>query len=201
MSLTRKFLNGMGLTAEQVDAIIEEHAATVDSLKEDRDSYREKAEQLDDVTKKYNDLKKQVDEGADDADDWKKKYEDEHKEFEDYKKSEKAKETLQNVKDAYTKLLKENKVGEKHIDSILRVTDFKAMELSDDGTLKDADKLTEGIKNDWGGFITDINESGANVPNPPSGGSNKYSSKADIMKIKDTAKRQEAIMNNPELFQ
>ena len=44
MSLTRKFLTGMGLTAEQVDAIIDEHASTVDSLKEQRDSYKEDAE-------------------------------------------------------------------------------------------------------------------------------------------------------------
>lgn len=200
MSLTRKFLTGMGLTAEQVDAIIDEHATTVDSLKEQRDNYKADAEKLKDVEKELTSLKKQVEEGTAGADEWKEKYEKEHTAFETFKKDAQAKENKKVVMDAYTQLLKDNKVGEKHIESILGVTNFDDMKLTEDGKLEGADKLTEVIKSKWGGFITNSSSEGAGVENPPSGSSGKYSDKKEIMKIRDTAERQAAIQNNPELF-
>lgn len=201
MGLTRKMLNGMGLTAEQVDAIIEEHANTVDSLKEQRDDYKEKADKLKDVQSELDNLRKQVEDGTGDATEWKEKYEKEHKAFDEYKKAEEHKAQVEAIKDAYTKLLKENNVGEKHITSILGVTNFDDMKLDTNGNLEGVDKLTETIKEQWGGFITTTGTEGAGVETPPSGGSGtKYSSRAEIMKITDTAKRQEAIKNNPELF-
>lgn len=201
MGLTRKMLNGMGLTAEQVDAIIEEHANTVDSLKEQRDDYKEKADKLKDVQSELDNLRKQVEDGTGDATEWKEKYEKEHKAFDEYKKAEEHKAQVEAIKDAYTKLLKENNVGEKHITSILGVTNFDDMKLDANGNLEGVDKLTETIKEQWGGFITTTGTEGAGVETPPSGGSGtKYSSRAEIMKITDTAKRQEAIKNNPELY-
>lgn len=201
MSLTRKFLTGMGLTTEQVDAIIDEHASTVDSLKEQRDSYKEQADKLKDVEAERDSLKKQVEEGSGDATQWKEKYESLHKEYDDFKKEIEEQASLQAVKDAYTQLLKDNKVGDKHIKSILGVTKFDDMKLDKDGKLEGADKLTEAIKEQWGGFIVTEGTEGAGVETPPSGGSGtKYESKADIMKIKDTTERQAAIKNNPQLF-
>ena len=70
----------------------------------------------------------------------------------------------------------------------------------EDGTLDNKEKLVEAIKDKWGGFITTTQTGGAGVETPPQGGSNKYSSKSEIMKIKDTQERQTAIKNNPELF-
>ena len=201
MSLTRKFLTGMGLTAEQVDAIIEEHAATVDALKEDRDKYKADAENYKETKKEFENLKKQVEDGSADSNEWKEKYEKEHKDFEAFKKAEKDKETLSAVQNAYTKLLKDNNVAEKHIKSILGVTKFDGMKLNEDGTLADSDKLVDEIKDLWGGFITQTETAGAGVKTPPAGNGNKYSSKKEIMEIKDAGKRQEAIRNNPELFQ
>lgn len=198
MSLTRKFLTGMQLTAEQVDAIIDEHAATVDSLKEQRDNYKKDTDKLKGVEKELADLKEQV--ANDDSAQWKNKYEAEHKAFEDFKKETKDAENTKVVKDAYAQLLKDNKVGDKHIDSILRVTDFKDMKMGEDGKLADADKLVESIKEQWGGFITTTQTGGANVETPPNGSGTKYASKSEIMKIRDTQERQTAIMNNPELF-
>lgn len=191
----------MGLTAEQVDAIIDEHAGTVDSLKEQRDNYKADAEKLKEVQAELTSLKKKVEDGSAGADEWKEKYEAEHKAFEDFKKDAKDKENVKAVKDAYTKLLKDSKVGEKHIESILGVTDFKSMKLAEDGTLADAEKLTAEIKEKWGGFIADTTTAGASVSTPPAGGGSQYSSKADIMAIKDTQERQAAIKNNPQFFQ
>ena len=196
----------MGLTTEQVDAIIDEHASTVDALKEQRDGYKEDAERLKDVTRELDDLKKEVAENSDGASEWQKKYEDEHKAFEEFKKAEKTKETLKNVQDAYTKLLKDNNVGEKHITSILGVTDFNDMKLAEDGTLVDAEKLTESIKEQWGGFIAETKTKGAGTETPPSGSKGTFNSKSDIY-AKDekghyklsTEERQRALKENPQL--
>ena len=196
MALTRKFLSGMGLTTEQVDAIIEEHADTVESLKEQRDEYKEKAEELKETKRELDALKQK---GDDDAE-WKDKYEALDKEYKDYKASVQAKTTEQQVKDAYVKLLKETKVSEKQIDSILNVTKFSDMKLDKDGNLEGADKLTEVIKERYGGFIVATETKGADVSTPPAGGGTKYSSKAEIMKIKDTTERRKAIAENAELF-
>lgn len=172
MALTRAMLTGMGLTEEQISAIIGEHTTITSALKdqineakEQMNQYKEQAEKLSSVQKELDDLKKDV---ADN--DWKGKYDKEHSDFEDYKANVASKEKTSKVKDAYKKLLAECKVGEKHVDSILRVTDFSSMELDDNEALKDVDTLKEKINSDWSGFITSTETHGADVNNPPSGG-------------------------------
>lgn len=162
MALTRAMLKGMGLTEEQVSAIIEEHTNVTSGLKDQIKEYKNDAEKLPQVQKELDDLKKDTS-----ASDWEKKYNDEHNAFEKYKTDITAKEALNNVKSAYKKLLTECKVGDKHIDSILRVTDFSNMKLDDEGKLKDVDKLKEAITSDWGGFISSKEVRGASVENPP----------------------------------
>lgn len=164
MALSRALLKGMSLTDEQVQAIIDAHRETVDGLKDERDKYKEAAEKLPEVQKELDDLKKDTSSG-----DWQKKYNDEHQAFEDYKNEVAAKETTAKLQAAYKALLLDQKVGEKHIDSILKVTDFSSMKLKDDGTLESADKLTEAIKKDWSGFISTESKKGAEVETPPEG--------------------------------
>lgn len=192
MSLTRSMLKGMGLTDEQVSAIIEEHVATVDGLKADRDQYKADAEKLPKVQKELDDLKSG-------GEDWKTKYETEHKAFEDYKEEVTTKETTASIKSAYKALLVQNNVGEKHIDAIMRVTDFSTMKLGKDGKLSNEDKLVDGIKEEWSGFITSTEEKGQSVSTPPKndGGSK---TKEEIMSIKNASERQAAIAENHELF-
>jgi len=192
MALTRSMLKGMQLTDEQVSAIIEEHVSTVDGLKKDRDKYKADADQLSKVQKELDELKAG-------GDDWKAKYEKEHNDFEEYKKDVAAKEATAKVRSAYRKLLVENGVGEKHIDAVLRVTDFSAIKLDKEGKLENTDKLTEGIKSEWAGFITTNGTKGAAVDNPPTNGKATMT-KSDIMKIKDTTERQKAIAENIDLF-
>lgn len=165
MALTRAMLKGMGLTDEQVSAIIEEHTSVTSGLKDQIKEYKEDAEKLPGVQKELDDLKKDVEEN-----DWKGKYTKEHEDYEKYKTDVADKEKSAKLKSAYTKLLNECKVGEKHIDSILRVTDFKDMKLTDDGSLEGADKLKEQIATDWSGFITSIDTKPAGVETPPAGG-------------------------------
>lgn len=162
MALTRAFLKGMGLTDEQVGAIIEEHTNVTSALKDQINGYKEKADEYDSVKKEFDKLKKDVEDN-----DWKGKYDKEHADFDAYKKDVANKETTAKIKSAYRKLLTDCKVGDKHIDSILRVTDFSDMKLAEDGTLDNAEKLKEGIGNEWSGFITSTNAKPSGDPEIP----------------------------------
>lgn len=165
MALTRKMLKAMGIEEEKIDQIIEAHTETTESLKAERDKYKESAE-------KVSDLQSQLDKAnetikASGADTYKVKYEAIKEEFDNFKKDIKNKETAKAKADAYEQLLKDAGVSEKRIPAILKVTDIASVELDADGKLKDADKLTESIKTEWSDFIQTKGVQGADIPNPP----------------------------------
>lgn len=199
MALTRKMLEDMGLTEEQVDSIIEGHNDTVKGLKKEIKSLNEQAEKVDGLEEEIETLKKDKETSEKE---WKDKFDKEHKNFEDYKESVVGKELESKVKGAYRKKLKEKGINEKTIESILGVTDFKVMKVDAEGNLEDSDNLEKEIETKWGGFIPEEKISGAGNPKPPKNvGGKKYSSKEEIMKIEDTVERQQAIQNNPDLFE
>lgn len=199
MAVTRPFLKGMGLTDEQVSAIIEAHVDTVEGLKADRDKYKSEASSLAAVQKELDEYKN--------GEDWHKKYDDLDKMFKDYKTQVASHEKSEKVKAAYAKLLKDSNVDDKRIDAILRVTDMTNMVIGEDGNLVDADKLSEGIKNEWSAFIKATGTKGANVETPPDTRTTTTMSKADLY-AKDehgrykysTAERQKMIMEHPEIM-
>lgn len=164
MALTRAMLKGMGLTEEQVSAIIEEHTNVTTSLKDQIKQYKEDADKLPEVQKELDGLKNDTS-----ARDWEKKYNDEHKAFEKYKTDVSTKEQSEKIKSAYKKLLSECKVGDRHQDSILRVTDFSKIKLTEDGSLEGVEDLKKSIESDWGGFISTKETRGAEVAAPPAG--------------------------------
>ena len=139
MAVTRSFLKGMGLTDEQVGAIIEEHTNTVNGLKEARDTYKADAEKLTAVQKQLDDLK------ANSGDDWKEKYNTLKKTFDDFKAESANQAKAEKIKAAYAQLLKDANVDSKRIDAILRITDMSGMSLDESGKLVDADKLSASI--------------------------------------------------------
>jgi len=57
LSLSRKFLAGMGIEDKQIESIIEAHSDTVTALKNERDSYKEKAEMVPDLQKQLEEAK------------------------------------------------------------------------------------------------------------------------------------------------
>lgn len=199
MALTRNMLKGMELTDEQVSTIINEHIATVDALKEQLKEANGKVETLSKDAVSLATVQSKLDEYE--KGDWQTKYQSEHDAFESYKKEVTARETTNKLHNAYRKLLKESNVGEKHIDSIIKVTDFGGMKLDKDGNLVDSDKLAESIESEWSGFITTTQTKGANVQNPPVKNDNIVTmTKEDIVKIQDGDARRQAIKEHPELF-
>lgn len=201
MAVTRSFLKGMGLTDEQVSAIIEEHSNTVTGLKEARDSYKADAEKLTEVQKQLDALK------ANNGDDWKAKYDTLKKTFDDYKTETANREKTEKVKAAYTQLLKDANVDGKRIDAILKITDLSDKTLDENGKFANAEELLKAIKDEWGAFIQTTGTQGAKVETPPDNHGASALTRADIY-AKDehgrykmsTAERQKALTENPNLL-
>lgn len=194
MAMTRKELKMAGMNEEQIDFVIEKHTETVDGLKSEIAKYKADALKLLDVQKELDDLKKG------DGEDYKAKYEAEKAAHDKTKSDYEAKETAAKVKEAYRAMLKEAGVAEKYLATVLKATDLSAVKLDKDGKIEGADKLTESAKTEWADFISVTKTEGAKVDTPPKNNGGKYGSKAEIMKIKDTAERQKAISENPQLF-
>lgn len=192
MSITRKMLKGMSLTEEQIDTIIEAHTETVDALKDERDKFKADAERLLVVEKELKELKAT-------GGDFEQKYNDLKKEFDSYKSEQSAIAEKAAKESAYKEMLKNAGVSEKRIASIMRVTNLSDIKLDKDGKLKDYDKLVDGVKSEWSDFIETKTEKGADTKNPPDGSRTKMT-KDEILKIKDTSERQQAIAENHELF-
>lgn len=201
MAVTRSFLKGMGLTDEQVGAIIEEHTNTVNGLKEARDTYKADAEKLTEVQKQLDDLK------ANSGDDWKEKYNTLKKTFDDFKAESANQAKAEKVRAAYAQLLKDANVDSKRIDAILRITDMSGMSLDESGKLVDADKLSASIKSEWGAFIQTTGVKGSSVETPPENHSGTTMTRADVY-AKDehgkyklsTAERQKMLTEHPEIL-
>lgn len=192
MALTRKMLKGMGLTEEQIDTIIEGHDETVSALKDRITELNGKADQAEALKKERDDLRKAA-EDAKNGTDWK-------AEYDKLKADTEAKETAAKVKAAYRQLLRDAKLDDDMLDTVMDATRFDDMKLDRDGkTLKDADKLTEGITSKWQKFIVTEGTKAPPTKTPPEGGKGTRT-KDEIMAIKDTAERQQAIMENPTLF-
>ena len=176
---------------EKVAEIMKEHVSVTDGLKEERDGYKEQAG-------KAAELQKQLEE-TQGGENWQEKYEKEHEAFESFKKQTAQDAESAKVKSAYRKLLADEGIGEKRLDSIIKVTDFSKMKLDKDGNLEKADELKKAINEEWSDFKTTVTERGATVEKPPQTGKSKMT-KEEIFAIKDTSQRQKAIAENHELF-
>lgn len=171
MALTKtqlkEILSKAGVPAENADAaiaaIMDGHLASVNALREERDTYKADAEKLPGVQKELDELK------SDRSSSYKTMYEKEHKEFEDFKAQQIAKETKANKTSAFRALLKEAGISDKRIDAVVRASapDIDSLELDKDGKIKGAEDLTKTVKENWADFITTPGEKGADTPTPP----------------------------------
>ena len=171
MALTRKMLKAMGIEEEKADQIIEAHTETVDALKQQRDQYKADAEKLPGVQKELDDLKEAA--GKDEENPYKAKYENLKTEYDQYKADVTAKETKAKKTAAYRQLLKDAKISEKRLDSILKLSPVDDLEFDEKGDVKDADKLKEAIGKEWSDFVVTEETHGAQSGNPLGAGSGR----------------------------
>ena len=197
MALTRRFLSAFGIEEDKVDEIIKAHTDTVDALKEQRDAYKADADKLPSIQKELDDLKAAAEKGGKDT--FKVKYEALKEDFANYKKEQQAKEIHEKKNALYKELLQEVGISEKRINAVLKVSDVDAVEIDENGKVKDADTLKDAIKTEWEDFIVTESSKGADTATPPVGNGKVYKSKDEIMSIKDVAERQKAIADNHEM--
>ena len=167
MALTRKMLKAMGIEEEKIEQIIEEHAETVNALKQQRDQYKVDADKLPGVQKELDEYKEAAEKDGENP--YKAKYEETQQKFDDYKAEVTARETKAKKTAAYRKLLKDAKVSEKRLDSILKLSPVDEIELDDKGEIKDAENVKKKIEEEWSDFIVTEETHGAESNNPPGG--------------------------------
>ena len=195
MSLTRKMLKAMGIEEEKIDQIIEAHSETVDSLKADRDSYKEDAEKLKAVQKELDGLKAKGDDG------WKEKHDRLKDEFDKYKTDVHAKETKAAKEAAYRAILKDANLSEKGIEKAIKYAEWDKIELGEDGKLKGANDHIKAAREEWAEYVTTTTTTGAKTSTPPANnGTGTGKTKEEIMAIKDGAVRRAEMAKNPHLF-
>lgn len=161
----------------------------------DKKRYNEKLTEIDTLKGEKQDAQDKVTS----AEKWKTKYDALKDDFEAFKKDITAKETKATRENAYKELLKEAGISEKRINTVLKVSDIDALEM-EGGKFKDAEKIVEGIKSEWADFITTQEKHGADTSTPPTNNGGGTLTKEEIMNIKNTSERQQAIAEHHELF-
>lgn len=163
----KAILSSHNMPVDELDKAAEEicgrHTADLDSIKEERDSYKKDAETLATVQQELNDLKSKS------GDTFEQKFKEMEKKYNDLVAENERKETNAKIQSAYRALLKDAGVSEKRLDSVLKVTDISNMKLDKDGKLEGAAELSKTIKTEWADFITKDGQEGANPASPPDG--------------------------------
>ena len=145
----------IGLHRTVVDPIKDQ----LDDAKRDATKYKAEAEKVPGLQTEISELKK--------GEDWKSKYEKAEKDLKDYKDQVAQEATTAKVKAAYKKLLTEEKISEKTLESVMNATDYSKMKLKEDGTLDGIEDLKKDIDTRWGGFKVQQRQRGEKVDTPP----------------------------------
>ena len=163
----KAILSSHNLPVDELDKTAEEicsrHTADMDSIKEERDTYKKDAETLASVQQELDDLKSKS------SDTFEQKFKEMEQKYNDLVKENEQKETTAKLKEAYRTLLKDAGVSEKRLESIMKVTDVSKMKLDKDGKLEGSEDLAKSIKTEWADFIETRGEQGANPATPPDG--------------------------------
>lgn len=173
-SLTRRFLEALGIEEKVQDQIIERHNEVLSDIKAERDKYKEDAEGKDEIQKQLDELKKKQSEKDGEPSELekvKKDLADKTAEYEKYKADIEAKETKAKKETAFRKLLKDAGISEKRIDIVVKASpnEIESIAFDKEGNIKDSDKLTASVKETWADFVVTKQQGGAQVQNPPAG--------------------------------
>ena len=163
MALTRKFLEALSIPENAVQAIIDEHTATVGNIKSELTAAtqeRDKAKtDIDAIQKELDALK---------SEDWKTKYEAEQKAHNALKETINAEKTKKNKENALKAYFEGKNIKDGNLKIALRGTDLSKIELDDEGKIKDVTALDELVKGDFAPLVDSgdrprVVDSGAHV--------------------------------------
>lgn len=181
--------------------IMEGHTASIDALREERDAFKKEAEAAADAKKEAADLKKENESLKESQkDSYKVKYDALKEEFTEYKKGIESEKTKASKTEAFKKVLKEIGVSEKRIEAVLKVSEVDKIKLDKDGNIEGLDDLKKNLTEEWADFIVKTDKKGAETVTPPANTGGGKKTKEEIDAIKDTAARQQAMLENKELY-
>ena len=175
MAFTREFLKAMGLTEEQVSAIMAAHVEVTTGLKATADQYKANAEKLPGVQTALDEANKQLEAAG--KNEYEALYKSEHEAFEKFKTETTAKESKRVKQDISRSLLREVGVPEKRLEAILRLVDLDGLELNDKNELSDRKKTLQTFKTEYADYIVTQGQRKDEPDNPPgSTGANTFKS-------------------------
>lgn len=202
MALTRNSLKVIGLTSEQIESIIEMHSDTVNAYKEQlkdaneiKSSYEKLKADYEKLSTEHEAAKQAVSENAQ----LKEQYETTKAEYEKFKTDTETKAAKAAADATFTKWLRDNGYTEKGAAKIVKYGGFTP-EFNKDGTIKNADKLSESVSAEWSEYKAKEHVEGANTETPPTNTGGNTITKEQILSIPNTAERQKAIAENRGLF-
>lgn len=168
MALPRKQLQERleSITPETVQATLEwilaGHTATVDALKEERDTYKEQAGTAADIAKERDGLKAQLGKAGDAA--------AIRKEYDEYKAGVERKELNARKTSALSAAFEAAGVKRESFRSaMLKAWDLDKVELDESGAIKDADGVAAAVQKDYADFVATTEDKPVPTNNPPSG--------------------------------
>ena len=205
-SQIKEILSKAGVSAENMDTAIEEiitgHNATVDALKDDiaelkanNQNYTDMKSKFDTQAQELANVKNQLVE----MEDYKGKYETTKADYDKYKSDIDGKEKKAQSDTAFKKWLVSQGYSETGAGKIVKYGGYTP-EFDKDGNIKNADKLSESVKGEWGEYHGTTHVEGAKTATPPTMSGKSTITKEEIMNIKNTAERQKKISENRELF-
>jgi len=180
MAFTRsevRTILGDAHTEEIENKLFALYLAEKDKLKDQIDTFKAENTRLKADSEKLAQVQKELDE-LNGGEDWKAKFEKEHADFESYKTDITEKEALEKKKAAYSKLLTDEQINEKHIKDVIRLTDFSTMKLDKDGNLENVDDLKKTIGEEWSEYKVKTTVRKPSVGTPPDRGTGSGASRA-----------------------
>ena len=173
MALTRNFLKSMGLTDEQISAIIENHMDTVEGLKAERDSLKDNAGKLTEAQAEVARLTSELEAAQKTGGDAAKVQAD----FDAYKQQVAA-ERMEAATDAeLTELAKAAGIQRDSFRKLaVKTFDRALIKRSEDNTITNRDDLVAAMKQEYPDFIATATTTGTSPASPPTG-SGKQESK------------------------
>ena len=202
MAITVKYLEDLGVEKEVAEKIFAERSKEIEADKAKREKLetelKEKTESLDNLSKEFEDLKS----SNASAEEYKTKYEALVADNEAKAKQAEADRILaektENINKRFEAVVGEKKFSHNAIKADYLKKFGEALELEENKSLSDEQVFHNLIKDDATAFtgVTAVKLQGGT----PQGNGTKYTSKADIMAIKDRTERRNAIAQNLELF-
>lgn len=183
---------GDNCTEDMENQLVALHLGVVDPMKDDIAKYKADADKLESVQKELDDLKAATKDGGD--------YAKLKKEFDDYKAATEAEKTATAKKAALTRVAKDAGLSEAGIAKVVKYSDYSAIELNDDGEVKEPAALIKSLRDEWPEHVVKARTDGANTAHPPANTGGGKMTKDEIMNIQDVETRQRAIAENHELF-